>query len=287
MTEIMDSASPARSCPVAILMAVHRGADPQHFQEALNSLRAQTFADVRLYLYADGPLDALHEQLISKYLMQVPGRDMLIRGERAVGLPTGLNCLIDAALENQDIAYLARMDADDICLPERIAAQVDFMGANPDLALSGTWCIEFTQPGKAAFHKQMPTDQADIPRFMVTRSPLVHPSVIFRRQVFDDGHRYDARLTQMQDYEFWSRLTLQGYLIGNLPKFLIWYRMAPGFYSRRTGFSRAWTEVGMRLRYARRAGLLTPLQLIRLGMFFLVRISPQTIKRLAYARLRN
>lgn len=271
---------------LAVLLCVHAEANPDEFDQALASMQAQTHPDVRLYVYCDGPLKPAHEEVLSLRLDTTSGRDHIVRGDRPAGLPTGLNVLIERALADPAIAFLARMDADDISLPDRIRLQVEFLQQHSDVSIVGTWCIEFTEPGVPMFHKKLPTDDAEVKKFMLFRSPLVHPTVMFRRAVFEEGHRYDVQLTMMQDYELWSRLVIAGHRISNVPEFLLWYRMADGFFSRRTGSRRAGTEVRMRIQYSRQAGLLRPLNYLKYAAFFLVRISPVWLKRLAYMHLR-
>ena len=64
---------------------------------------------------------------------------------------------------------------------------------------------------------------------------LAHPTVMFRRGVFERGHRYDTRCVIMQDYELWSRLILAGEIISNVPEYLLWFRIGDSFFSRRHG----------------------------------------------------
>lgn len=269
---------------VAILLAVHRDSNVDHLSEALSSLRAQTYSNIRIFVYCDGELDPEQESLLTSNL--VTNHDILIRGSRPQGLPTGLNFLIDKAISYPEIRYLARMDSDDISLPNRIERQVEFLQQHFDVSLVGTWCIEFTEPSVPLFHKKLPTDDAAVKKFMLYRSPLVHPTVMFRRSVFDEGHRYNVKLTTMQDYDLWSRLLISGHRISNIPEFLLWYRMADGFFSRRTGSRRAMKEVMMRIQYAQRAGMLRPQNYLMYAAFFLLRISPVWIKRMSYMYLR-
>jgi len=270
---------------VAILISVHAAADAAHLKEALHSLREQTYTNIRLFVYCDGPLCPEHETVLSIYLDNTKN-DILIRGVRPFGLPTGLNCLIDEAVHYAEIAYIARMDADDISLPDRIRLQVEFLQQRPKVSIAGTWCVEFTEPDVPIFYKKLPVDDFEVRKFMLYRSPLVHPTVMFRRSVFEEGHRYDVTLKMMQDYELWARLVNAGHTISNVPEYLLWYRISSGFFSRRTGFRRAATEVNMRIQYAKQAGLLAPLNYLSYAAFFLVRISPVWLKRFAYMHLR-
>jgi hypothetical protein len=271
--------------PVAVLICVHAGADPSEFEQALASMQAQTYSDLRFYIYCDGPLKPAHEEVLSFHLDTGSGRDHIVRGDRPAGLPTGLNVLIDRAMLDPDIAFLARMDADDISRPERIEQQVKFLTQNSDVAVAGTWCIEFAEFGIPLFHKELPTSEPAVKQFMLFRNPLAHPTVMFRRSVFEDGNRYDTQFTLNQDYELWSRLVIAGYRISNVPEFLLWFRMSKDFFSRR-GPRRAASEIKIRIRYARQAGLVHPLNYFKYAALFLLRISPVWLKRFAYMRLR-
>ena len=285
-TPATEAAATATLPAVAVLMAVHANADPAHLDEALASMRAQTYRNLRLFLYVDGPWHETHEVVLTKHVRNEKGFDCIVRGEGPVGLPAGLNRLIDLAIQDPRIDYMARMDADDISVPERIACQVAFLREHPDVAIVGTWCIEFSQPGVPLFHKRLPSDISEIRRFMLYRSPLAHPTVMFRREVFESGQRYSPTMKIMQDYELWTRLLAAGFIISNVPQYLLWFRMADGFYERRAGIHRAWGEVKLRWHYARSAGLLRPIQMLGFLGLFLVRMSPLTLKRLAYKHLR-
>ena len=270
---------------VAVLMAVRGADDANHFEEALQSVCRQTYPALQIWLFADGPLERAHEEVIARCLS--PGiTARIIRSGSSVGLPAALNQLIDDALKRDTVQYLARMDADDVCLPTRIEEQVRFLEQHTKISLVGTWCIEFSEPGVPLFHKRLPVDSAAVPRFMLYRCPLVHPTVMFHRRVFAAGYRYNSEYLQMQDYELWSRLVIAGYQIANIPEYLLWFRMAKNFYARRTGWRRGWREVRLRLHYARRAKLLRPQHLIGLGALLLLRVMPVRVKRLAYLRFR-
>jgi glycosyltransferase involved in cell wall biosynthesis len=274
------------SCPaIAILLCVHADADPSEFDQALASMLAQTYSRLRFYVYCDGQLKPALEEVLSLRLNTACCHDHIVRGDQPAGLATGLNVLIDLAMADPDIAFLARMDADDISLPERIERQVKFLMQHSDISIVGTWCIEFTDFGIPLFYKELPTSESAIKQFMLFRNPLAHPTVMFRRSVFEDGNRYDNQFALNQDYELWSRLVVAGYRISNVPEFLLWFRISESFFSRR-GSRRAASEIKLRIRYAQQAGLAHPLNYFKYAALFLLRISPVWLKRFAYTRLR-
>lgn len=272
---------------VGILLCVHAGADPDQFRQALASMRAQTHPDVRLFVYCDGPLNSAHESALTEHVDVGDLGDYIIRGERPAGLASGLNFLIDYALSVSDIAYFARMDADDLSTPERITTQLRFLRDNPEVCVVGSWCIEFRLAGVPAFYKRMPTKHVELVEFMLYRSPLNHPTVMFRRSVFERGYRYDPLLAVMQDYDLWTRLVVGGVLLGNVPEYLLWFRVDERFYSRRSGFIRAIREVQMRIRFARSIRRLKPLNYLKYAGIFGVRMAPRWVKSLSYTYLRT
>lgn len=271
----------------AVLLCVHQGADAAHFDEALASMKAQTYAKVRLYVYCDGPLTESLEQVLRYRLDGADDRDVILRGDRSRGLPTGLNVLIDHVLATSDIAFMARMDADDISIPTRLATQIGFLRDHPDIAAVGSWCIEFSCGGVADFYKRLPLHHDELVTFMLFRSPFNHPTVVFRRDVFEQGFRYDPALAQMQDYDLWSQLVNGGMRIANVPEYLLWFRMEAGFFARRAGLRRALSEVGMRIAYAKKAGLLRIVNYPRYAGLLLLRIAPVWIRAFLYRHLRS
>ncbi|MDP1028814.1 glycosyltransferase [Sphingomonas sp. KR1UV-12] len=277
----------AKEADTAVLLCVHRGANAAHFDEAIGSMKTQTYARMRLFVYCDGPLTDPLEDVLQRRLDLTDGRDIVLRGSRSCGLPTGLNTLIDHALATPAIAFMARMDADDISVPTRLAIQIGFLHDNPDVSAVGSWCIEFSHPGTADFYKRLPVKHQELATFMLYRSPFNHPTVVLRRHVFEQGFRYDPSLSQMQDYDLWSRLVIGGFRIANVPEFLLWFRMEAGFFARRAGLRRALSEVRMRIAYAKSAEMLRGVNYLRYTSLLLLRIAPVWVRKLLYRHLRS
>lgn len=275
-----DQAGDAQVRPrVGVLLPVYAGTDAGHFREAVLSLRAQEGVSTRIFLGCDGPLLAAHERIIDEL---IDTSDMVLRADRRSGLSETLNRTIEAALQDPSMDFIARMDADDISVPQRLLRQSQFLERHPDISVLGSWCVEFSEPGVAAFLKKLPTSNPELRRTMIYRSPLAHPTVMFHRRVFEAGFRYDPSYGRAQDYELWSRLLLAGVGVSNLPEYLLWYRMSPGLYVRRGGWRLGAAEVSLRLHYAKAAGLLRPWHYLGLAGLFLARVSPAPLKKLAY-----
>lgn len=264
---------------VGVLLPVYVGTDAGHFREAVLSLRAQEDVALRIYFGIDGILSAAHERILDELVEE---QDVVLRADLRSGIAQTLNRAIEAALRDPSIEFIARMDADDISVPQRLRRQSQFLDTNPAISVVGSWCVEFTTPGVAAFYKKLPTSKPEVRKTMIYRSALAHPSVMFHRRVFEAGFRYDTSYEGAEDYELWSRLLLSDIGISNLPEYLLWFRISPGLYERRAGWRRGAAEVTLRFRYARAAGLLRPWHLIGFATLFLVRVLPVPLKKMAY-----
>jgi glycosyltransferase involved in cell wall biosynthesis len=199
---------------VSVLMSVHDG--EQYLREAIDSILGQTFKDFEFIIVNDGSVDHTGE-IISSY---ADPRIRFINNKTNLGLPASLNLGLDVAAGE----YIARMDADDISLPERLSRQVSYMDAHPKIAASGTWAKDIDADGREFSSRCLPFDERM--KFEFWRpSPIVHPSAIIRKSQLG-SLRYDTRLPHAQDYDLWLGLKAR-HDLGNLPEFLLLYRVHP------------------------------------------------------------
>jgi GT2 family glycosyltransferase len=190
---------------------------------AIDSVLRQTLQDFELLLLDDGSDDGSADLVAATQDQRI----RLVRSDRHRGY---------AHLLNQGIAearatLIARMDADDICHPERFAQQIRFLGQSPDIALCGTWAQRFDDTGTLDDIRS-PADPDDIACLALYASPFVHPSVMLRREALPTGPDvYDASYSPAEDYHLWARLLT--YSRGaNIPRVLLNYRASPGQASR-------------------------------------------------------
>jgi hypothetical protein len=148
---------------------------------------------------------------------------------------------------------VARLDADDVALPDRLARQRAFLDAHPEVGLLGTGAREVDEAGRDVALVTPPAEDAAIRRALIRRNPFVHSSVMMRRHDLEALGGYDPRLPVAQDYDLWMRMS-RATQLANLPEPLVVRRLVPTRVSATRDDERLTAEARVRWR-AVRAGL--------------------------------
>lgn len=203
---------------VTVLMAVYNG--EQYLRASIDSILNQTFTDFEFLVINDGSTDKTW-QIIQEYANQ-DLRIIPINNQKNVGLTRSLN----KGLELAQGKYIARMDADDVSLPQRFTKQVMFMESHPTVGVCGSWMKVIGQRNLNSVIK-MPLDNETICCLLLFMTPLLHPSVIMRQESFTKANLlYDSSYQRAQDYELWTR-TFKHFALANIPEVLLLYRVHP------------------------------------------------------------
>lgn len=220
---------------VSVLLPVYNCAG--YVEEAVRSILEQDFADFELLVLDDGSTDATPSVLAG-----LSDPRMRVLRHPNMGLPATLNKGIGIARGK----YIARQDADDISLPQRLGRQVAFLEAHPGCALLGTWSRILVDRTPTERMHRHPIDARTLAFEILFDSQFVHPSVMFRREVTSSVGLYstDPAKRGPEDYDFWVRIARQ-FGLGNLAEPLILYREIPTSMSRSGG--EAWREKVMRI----------------------------------------
>ncbi|MBI2843637.1 MAG: glycosyltransferase [Armatimonadetes bacterium] len=198
---------------ISVVMAVYNTAP--YLEEAVNSILSQTRGDFEFIIVNDGSADGSGE-ILDNY-SNMDHRIRVVHQENR-GLPASLNRGIQLARGK----YVARMDGDDISLPERLEKQVSFMGSNPDIGLCGTACRLFGDKSGVSWTM---TDPEEIRCRMLFWPCVTHPTVMMRRDlILKHDLYYRTDFKQAEDYELWVRFS-QVCKITNLPETLFLYRI--------------------------------------------------------------
>jgi glycosyltransferase involved in cell wall biosynthesis len=224
---------------VSVLMSVRNGAPC--VREAVESVLAQTASDLELIVIDDGSVDATATVLAAI-------TDSRLRVEHQP--PAGLTRSLNRALSLARAPLVARLDADDLALPERLERQRAFLDAHPEVGLLGTGAREVDAAGRDVARITPPADDAAIRRALIRRNPFVHSSVLMRRSAVVQAGGYDPRLFVAQDYDLWMRMSRVTRL-ANLPEPLVVRRLLPGRITVARDSERLQTEARVRWRAVR------------------------------------
>ncbi len=205
---------------ITVLLPVYNG---QHYiAKAIDSVLSQTFGDFELLIVDDGSTDDT-ARIIGAFR---DSRIRMVRNERRLKLSGALNRGLDLARGQ----YIARMDADDICLPKRLAIQAAFMDRHPEIGICGAHTQIFGMK-KWEIHRA-PVGRENVRAHLLFDNPFVHPAVMLRRAFFDQhGLRYNGDYYPTEDYELWSR-ALQFFAGDNIDRVLLRYRLHPASMTR-------------------------------------------------------
>jgi len=270
---------------VAIAMSVYMADNLTFLQLAVESLLKQTYKNIIIFIAIDGDI----ESEVRDYLNSLSKSEkvFLFSNEENKGLASRLNQLIDFITAENAFDFIARMDADDICVENRIAEQVNFFQTNPDIAVVGSDVIEIDEFGTQLFYKRMESNHSDIIFNLIKKCPFNHPTVMFRANIFEMGiNRYKAELLNTQDYYLWVDLIYQNFKFANINTPLLYFRINDSFHQRR-GLKKAKNDFKARIYAMKKLKMYSISNLVASYLLFALRVSPSFFKKLAYKYLRN
>ena len=200
---------------ISVVMSVYNG--QRYLAQAVESVLAQTFRNFEFIIIDDGSTDRT-----AAILADYAKRDARIRiiSHENKGRATSLNIGIDVARSG----YIARMDADDACLPDRFQQQLDFLEAHPDVGIVGGAVEVVNGNGQLLRRIKPPTGDAEIRSTMLTGNPMWHPTILMRRQHVLAVRGYRKQFLDTDDYDLWLRM-IERCQIANLEAYVLQYRI--------------------------------------------------------------
>ncbi|MDD2734696.1 MAG: glycosyltransferase [Desulfuromonadaceae bacterium] len=204
---------------VTVLMPVYNG--ERFLREAVESILNQSFSDFEFIIINDGSSDHSVE-IITSYN---DSRINLVHNEKNLGLIATLNRGIALAKGE----YIARMDCDDISLPERLSKQIEYLETHPECTLVAVKCYFIDSVGEeCGFWNDDSkfTSYGEIVQRLPRANCIAHPGVMIGRQTLST-YEYDPRQVNSEDYDLWLRLIADGHRIDKLDECLLKYRLSP------------------------------------------------------------
>jgi len=214
VTRSEHSPSTGENAPcVTVLMSVYNAGD--YLAQAIQSILEQSFRYFEFLIINDASTDRSREIILS---FNDP-RIVLVDNDNNIGLTRSLNKGLKLARGK----YIARMDADDISMPERLQKQVGFLESHPEYCLVGSYFQLY--PSEKIM--RVPVHDEEIRSLMLFRNTFAHPAVMFRKEIVDRYRLYyNEDLLAAQDEELWYRMSKYGKMY-NLPEILLQYRVHP------------------------------------------------------------
>lgn len=213
----VGSSAAARSsaCPnVSVVMPVRDGAE--HVSEAIESVLGQSFEDFDLHVVDDGSSDGTDR--IVEGFAESDSRVVLHRREKA-----GIVAALEHGIRASAGRYVARMDADDICMPDRLERQVAVLDDAPTIGVLGSNYVEIRSDGSTGPVSRLPVSPFEIAATLTDTNPVAHPTVMMRRCVIEELGGYRDAFPLCEDYDLWLRAS-EICDIANLEEVLLAYR---------------------------------------------------------------
>ncbi|MBQ2237331.1 MAG: glycosyltransferase [Clostridia bacterium] len=201
---------------ISLIMSVYNGED--YLAETIESVLSQTFTEWEFIIINDCSIDNT-----SKILAEYASNDDRIKvhtNETNLRLPSSLNKALSLAKGR----YIARMDADDICMPDRLQKQYDFMEENPNVDLSSCRFMTLKNGVYASGGCGGKDDENSIKALLLVTNPILHPGIIAKAEVIKELG-YDKNFTCTEDMELWTRFVLNNKRVEILSEYLMIYRL--------------------------------------------------------------
>jgi glycosyltransferase involved in cell wall biosynthesis len=228
---------------LAVIMSVYNNDRLIFVRESVQSILNQTFTQFDYFIVFDGPVDPEIDSYLSSLSDSRLRLYKLVKNE---GLAAALNYLLIIVLQNQEYNIIARMDADDISMPERFEKQLKFLEENDGIACVGCWYEEIDETGKHLKDIKLPVTHEELRRRYFTGTPFAHPSVMYRRDLIEKAGFYPTDTILMEDNALWGRSLKAGLKFANIPEILIRFRIDNSFFRRRSGIRYGWKFVIVR-----------------------------------------
>jgi len=260
-------------------MCVYIKEKPAFLSQCLNSILTQTVLPDEFVIVKDGPLtpelDAVLENLhFPNELNIIALPENITQGPaRARGL--------EAAKHE----WVAVMDSDDVCLPDRFEKELAMLESNPELGLIGGQITEFTDnPEQTIAARAVPANHDGILKYAKFRNPFNQMTVMFNKQAVLNAGSY-SRFPNFEDYELWARMIAGGTICANHPDVLVHARVGGGMYGRRRGFGYIKNEWRMQ-RQLKSLRLINGLEFMRnVAVRVPVRLLPERVLAGVYGKL--
>jgi len=256
---------------VSVVMSVFNG--ERFLREAVESILNQSFRELEFIVIDDGSTDG-SASILDSY--QNSDSRMKVHHKEHGGLIESLNrgCRLAQG------KYIARMDADDVAIKDRLTRQLDFMETHPQVGALGGAVEWIDAMGKSLGTHRYPAEDREIKATLLQGCALWHPTVLLRREVFAWAGGYRSMVVDGEDYDLWLRIA-ERHQLANLDAVVLKYRIHPYQVSMRKGEQQILCMLAAQVAASsRRNGMPDPLNSVK-------EITPETLAALGVTKARQ
>lgn len=226
----------------SVLMSVYFKENPEFFDLALKSILVdQSIKPDEFVLVCDGQLTDELNEVIAKYENEFKDILKVYRTEENQGLGKALNY----GLSKCSYEVIIRADSDDVCAPDRIKQQFEYLNEHSEIAIVGSYIDEFDVDwNNPKNKKELPLVHEELSQMAKFRNPINHMAVAFRKSIIENIGSY-RHIPYIEDYELWVRAIIKGYKLANIDKVLVHARVGNGMVKRRGNrqYISSWKEL--------------------------------------------
>ena len=268
----------------SVLMSVYKNDKAEYIKSAIESMINQTVMPKQYVVVVDGPVGMEIEKIITKYEQEYSDLFTIIRLKENSGLGNALNI----GMKECRYELIARMDADDISLPQRCERQLEKFESNPQLSILGTQIKEFVgEPSNIVSQRKVPITFKEIQKFAKRRSPFNHPTVMYKKSVITRLGGYPS-LCRKEDLALFVLAVSNGVYSENLNESLLLYRTSNGNQKRRRTWINCKEYIQVMFKYYKRRYIgLSDLLYVILGQISLFILPTSLTNKLSKRYLRS
>lgn len=272
----IDNSTPT----VAVIMSVYQKEKAEYLRLSTESILNQTYSNIMLYIGVDGPIGEELKYELNSYEKQ--DRVKVVWFQENRGLACVLNDLLYICFK-ENYEYIARMDADDISVKDRIEKQLKYLIEHPDIDVVGGFSYGIDENGNSRnLITKRPASPQECYIFFAYSNPLSHPTVLFRKEFFKKAGLYRPEYRTNQDTLLWFDGLKHGVRMANLQEPVIYFRTTTEMLkNRRGGYKKAKKQfvdrlmINKELNYGLKANIYA-------FCIFIMMISPTFIRKIAY-----
>lgn len=231
---------------ITVIIAIYQANDIGEFRLSLESVVGQTRLPEELLIVADGPIPDKLEEEVSNFQLEVSRLELpievkFLQLENHGGLGMAMQKAVDAVKGD----YIARMDADDICLPDRFEKQMKCFEENPELSVVGGQIAEFDgNVTNITGRRVVPLEHEEIVSYMKSRNGMNHVTTIIKKKDLVAAGNYQP-FEWFEDYSLWVRMIQHGCRFKNIADDVVYVRAGKAQADRRGGWAYFRKEVSL------------------------------------------